>query len=243
MDCAQATPLLLDFARGRLSPELTAEVERHVAGCQRCRVQLERERGLDAALRLLPRPALPAGLASQLAANPRARWRPRWEQVAVLVAAAACVGLFLVARQPAPDRLVEEAVNDHLRQLIRATPMEIASSDHHQVKPWFAGKVDFAPVIHFEGDADFPLVGGSVGYFIDRKAAVFSYARRLHAISLFVMPASGLRWPPSIDARSARGFNVLLWREGELAYALVSDLNEAELRQLAVRIRGGGEGA
>jgi anti-sigma factor RsiW len=237
MDCSQAQPLLLDFARGRLSPELTAEVERHLAGCESCQVQVERERALDAALKLLPRPPLPASLASRLSRPPR--WRPRWEQAAVLLAAAACVGLFVTAWQPRTDRIVEEAVNDHVRQLIRSTPVEVASSDHHQVKPWFEGKVEFAPVIHFEGDADFPLVGGSVGYFIDRKAAVFSYARRLHRISLFVMPGASLRWPSGIDSRSARGFNVLLWQEGELAYALVSDLNEPELRQLAARIHGG----
>jgi anti-sigma factor RsiW len=236
MDCAQAQPLLLDFSRGRLSPELTAEVERHLAGCESCRVQVERERALDTALKLLPRPPLPESLASRLSGP--SRWRPRWEQVAVLVAAAACVGLFVTARQPRPDRIVEEAVNDHVRQLLRSTPVEIASSDHHQVKPWFADKVDFAPVVHFEGDSDFPLVGGSVGYFIDRKAAVFSYARRLHHISLFVMPATGLRWPSGIEARTARGFSVLLWQEGELAYALVSDLNESELRQLAEHVRG-----
>ena len=50
-------------------------------------------------------------------------------------------------------------------------------------------------VVRFEGDADFPLKGGSLGYFRDRKAAVFVYARRLHSISLLVFRADGLPWP------------------------------------------------
>jgi hypothetical protein len=33
-----------------------------------------------------------------------------------------------------------------------------------------------------------------------------------------------------------RGFNVLLWRDPDLGYALVSDLNAAELRALGMRL-------
>jgi anti-sigma factor RsiW len=35
-----------------------------------------------------------------------------------------------------------------------------------------------------------------------------------------------------------RGFNVLLWRVGDLGYALVSDIDAAELRQLGARLGG-----
>jgi anti-sigma factor RsiW len=89
------------------------------------------------------------------------------------------------------------------------------------------------------------LKGGSVGYFRDRKAAVFVYARRLHAISLLVFRADGLSWPVRglvrIGGREAvvtseRGFNVIVWRRGELGYALVSDVDAGELRELALRM-------
>jgi anti-sigma factor RsiW len=244
MTCAETLPLILDASRGRLLPDLAREVDLHLGACASCQRQWERERELDAALKLLERRPLPGALASRLRKLAPRQRPPRWDRVALVLATAACVGLFFIAKRPVPaavpsQRLVEEAVNDHLRQLLRERPVEVASSDHHQVKPWFAGRVDFAPVVHFEGDAEFPLVGGSVGFFVDRKAAVLSYARRLHAISLMVLPASGLGWPTALEARSARGFNLLLWQEGDLAYALVSDLNEAELRQLAARIRAG----
>ena len=65
----------------------------------------------------------------------------------------------------------------------------------------------------------------AVGYFVDRKAATLVYGRRLHSISLFVFKADGLPWPSAgleVAGRaevyrrtSARGFNVLLWRDGE----------------------------
>jgi anti-sigma factor RsiW len=116
------------------------------------------------------------------------------------------------------------------------------------VKPWFEGRLDFAPVVSFEGDRDFPLKGGSVGYFLDRKAAVFVYGRRLHTIALFVFRADGLPWATRglepmgsvrVSASVSRGFNVLLWRAGELGYALVSDVDGRELLQLGTKLAGG----
>jgi hypothetical protein len=62
----------------------------------------------------------------------------------------------------------------------------------HQVKPWYEGRLDFAPVVRFLGDQEFPLAGGAIGYFLNRKAAVSVFHRHLHAISLIVFPARGL---------------------------------------------------
>jgi anti-sigma factor RsiW len=115
--------------------------------------------------------------------------------------------------------------------------VDIESSDVHQVKPWFAGRLDFAPVVAFQGDAEFPLKGGAVGYFCDRKAVVFVYARRLHPISLMVFRADGMPWPVDDRATTAeRGFNVILWRRGERGYALVSDVAARELARLAEKL-------
>ncbi len=125
--------------------------------------------------------------------------------------------------------------------------MEIASGGIHQVKPWFAGKVDFAPTNGFAGDDDYPLAGGAVSYFRDRKAATYVYKRNLHVVTLFVFPAKGLPWPtvaadPIGGSRgtrtTTRGFHVLMWQKGDLGYGLVSDLNEEELTTLAERIEG-----
>jgi anti-sigma factor RsiW len=38
----------------------------------------------------------------------------------------------------------------------------------------------------------------------------------------------------------SRGFHVVLWRQHDLGYALVSDLNEGELLDLARRVAGDG---
>ncbi|HET7339908.1 MAG TPA: hypothetical protein VFL90_00475, partial [Methylomirabilota bacterium] len=156
----------------------------------------------------------------------------------------------LIAR---PDReaaalLVGEAVNDHERLLVAQQPLEVKSSDSHQVRPWFAGRLDFAPVVAFGGDEQFPLEGGAVGYYLDRKAAIFVYGHRRHVISLFVFRAEGLRWPRrgltpiggvDVHLDAVRGFTTALWRRGDLGYALVSDVEPATLRVLAERLTAG----
>ena len=172
---------------------------------------------------------------------------PALAAAAVVLVAGPVVYYERAASDAARERsaMVAEAVTDHLRLLSSQHPLDVESGGLHQVKPWFGGRLDFAPVVTFEGDADFPLKGGSVAYFRDRKAAVFVYARRLHPISLLVFRADGVPWPSRNLTRiggldtfvtSERGFNVIVWRRGELGYALVSDVDGGELRALASRM-------
>ena len=92
-------------------------------------------------------------------------------------------------------------------------------------------------MVRFEGDAEFPLKGGAVEYFLDRRAAVLVYGRRLHTISLFVLRPEGGPLPSRGRASAASGgFDVVLRRGDGLGYALVSDPNASELRMLAERL-------
>jgi len=181
----------------------------------------------------------------------RSAWVP---PVLSALAAAALVLVVVRAIRPvapasdgreAPSSLVSEALNDHLRVIGSTRPIEIESGGIHQVKPWFTGRLEFAPRVAFSGDDDFPLLGGSVGYVRDHKAAVMVFKRRLHTITLLVFPPEGLDWPRAqprpvgrlaVVEEAARGFNVLLWRDGGLAYALVSDVNPRDLELLAARL-------
>jgi anti-sigma factor RsiW len=153
--------------------------------------------------------------------------------------------------QPAADAeaMVVESVNDHLRVLYSDRPIEVLPGIH-QVKPWFEGRLDFAPAVGFAGDDDFPLQGGAIAWFVDRKAATFVYKRRLHLVTLFVFRAQGLPWPSSATepiasvgsaaaaVRTSRGFHVVLWQKADQGYALVSDVDPRELRLLAGKIAG-----
>ena len=205
----------------------------------------------------LPRPRAPDALHARMAAlvereepkRDRGVTRRAWPRVltAAAVFATAASVMLAVVRMPeqADSPLVHEVVNDHLRTLYARHPVEIESGGIHQVKPWFAGRLDFAPRVSVEDDADFPLQGGAVSYVIDRRAATFVYKRRLHTITLMVFPAESLPWPhgeprklndTEAQAFNERGYNVLLFRRNDLAYALVSDLNMGELSELGKKL-------
>jgi anti-sigma factor RsiW len=252
MDCAEARVHLLDRQRGTLALPLAARLEEHLAACAACRQEAAADRELSRLLEeRLPRPRAPASLHRSL----QARWghaQPRRigpaarTLGAMLAGAALAVAVILGWRARAPDeRLISEAVNDHLRVLYETRPLEIESGGIHQVKPWFEGRLDFAPVLDFAGDDDFVLEGGSISYVIDRKAATFHFRRRLHQITLFVFRADGLRWPMWSEraigsargvVTTERGFHVVLWRQADLGYALVSDVNEGDLLLLGSKI-------
>lgn len=193
----------------------------------------------------------PASTRAKSGHAPRRRWGATLALAAMLGAAIAA--LLLIGFDPRHreipsdgERLVAEAVNDHLRILYAQNPLEIESGGIHQVKPWFAGRLDFAPIVAFDGDAEFALEGGSVAYFVDRKAAVFEYKLRLHKVSLFVFRADGLRWSDNegtvpvgtrrATVSSARGFHTVLLHTDDLGYAIVSDASQADLVRLMGKV-------
>lgn len=262
MTCEDARERLFDYQRGRLALGAESEVRAHLDGCAECTRADAVEHELTKALeQRLPQHPASLALKRRLAAQwpaPSAASPSRWSRWrAALTPALAVAALLLLttpvlyyeraASRAAGERagLVTEAVNDHLRVLASQHPLDIESSDVHQVKPWFEGRLDFAPRVAFEGDAEFPLRGGAVGYFKDRKAAVFMYTRRLHPITLLVFRADGLTWPMRASEPGApteahrtveRGFNVIMWRTPELGYVLVSDVDARDLNALAARI-------
>jgi anti-sigma factor RsiW len=249
-DCKAAREQLLKAIRGRLSEPEQQRFAQHLQGCAECSKIHERELFLDQALGKRPTFSLPDSLRDKLRTQlthtkPEPRFG-RWLAVlAPSLAAAALLVLLIGGRLGHGQQLVDEAVNDHLRVLYAEHPIEIESGGIHQVKPWFAGRLDFAPVLSFSGDDEFPLEGGAIGLFVDRKAATFVFKHRLHTATLFVFRSEGLGWPLRNDtsvgalpasSTTSRGFNVLLWRDGDLGYALVSDVDRSELARLAVKV-------
>ena len=262
MDCQDVRNLLHDLRAKRLSAASRDEVRAHVAGCPECARANAAERVLDEVMERRPRYGAPRALTRRLgllAAPVPARVPAesrRWPHFLAPALAAGFAALSLgllferaqVRDAGALAALAGEAVNDHLRQLARAQPLEIQSGGMHQVKPWFEGKLDFAPVVPVLEGEDLRLQGGSVGYFQDRKAACLEYALRKHVVTLLVFRAEGLAWPPptrrlgpaEVSEGSERGFNVFLWKAGGLGYVLVADVNAEELAGWAARLAAGG---
>jgi anti-sigma factor RsiW len=133
------------------------------------------------------------------------------------------------------DRAREDLVASHVRALLSQRPIDVASSDQHTVKPWFASQLDFSPPVK---ELDLPgtvLLGGRVDYVDGRKVAVVVYQYRKHIVDLYLWPASGKAGSLRVD--EVRGFMVAQWTQGGMAHRMVSDMNDAELQALVQACR------
>jgi anti-sigma factor RsiW len=156
-------------------------------------------------------------------------WSWRWLAIAasVLLAGSLAWNITLLRSRVDPQQLLAANVlSAHVRSLSGTHLLDVQTSDQHTVKPWFNGKVDFAPAVKdLEG---FPLLGGRLEYFDGRPAAALVYGRAKHVINLFIWP-SGTATPEAAQTRN--GYHLQSWWRNGMAYWAVSDLNEAELRQ------------
>jgi anti-sigma factor RsiW len=242
LDCQTATEYGWAARRGRLGDRESEALSRHLSSCAECRERYRVESALDDALRSVPREAAPSALKARLAG---AREPKRWGRAAGLLALGLAlvlvIALYHLQRSRSESTLATEAVSDHLRLLYADRGPEVESGGIHRVKPWFEGKLDFAPVMPFDGDEEFTLTGGSVAYFVDRKAAAFAFKKRAHVVTLLVFRSDGLAGlpkAPNTTRFQVRGFSGLLWQSGDLGYALVSDTAPADLDRLARKVRG-----
>lgn len=131
-----------------------------------------------------------------------------------------------IDRLGAPDDV--DITVSHLRALRVGPLVEVVSTDRHTVKPWFQGKLDFAPpVFDLSGDG-FPLKGGRVEHLNRTKVAGLVYGRNQHVIDLYVWPSAR---EEQAQPASVRGFNTRRWSVGGMQYWLVSDLDRHELER------------
>jgi anti-sigma factor RsiW len=124
----------------------------------------------------------------------------------------------------------------HLRALAAPQPFDVASSDRHVVKPWFNGRIDFAPPVVELAPQGFPLVGGRLDYLDGRPVAALVYRRRLHSINLFVRPAPALASPVAATTRRD-GYSLVRWVAGGLEYWAVSDVDTGDLQAFRTAFR------
>jgi anti-sigma factor RsiW len=109
---------------------------------------------------------------------------------------------------------------------------EVPSSDHHVVKPWLRGKVDFAPPVQDLGKHGYALLGARLDHIDGKRAAVIVYRIRNHPIDLYVWGSTVVdNEPPALSVR--RGFNVAVWAESGIRLAAVSDVDRSDRDRFA----------
>jgi anti-sigma factor RsiW len=249
--CAEMRLLVQADVDGELSPAEAARVSEHLHTCPDCAALPAQLTALSTAIReqvsyhAAPdslHAAIRAQLASMAPAQPpRAASRPFWPALSSWLRAktavpfgagfalAACLALVLVL--PRQERgLPDEIVSDHIRALQPGHLMDVVSTDQHTVKPWFDGRLDFAPPVKDLQQAGFPLTGGRLDYLAGRPVAVLVYQRRQHIINLFIWPEQGAAAPA---ATSRNGYNLVRWTQNGMAFWAVSDLGANELAEFA----------
>lgn len=236
--CVDRLLLLQGLVDGELDAANSLAIEAHLKSCEGCAEELRR---IEALRGLLADPALrseaPKGLRERLNAALSERLQPRsalprraapWLAGGALTAIAASVALFLAMPQLTTVPMQEQLVSSHVRSLLANHLTDVQTSDRHVVKPWFNGRIDFAPPVVELAPQGFPLVGGRLDYVGGRVVPAIVYRRRLHTINLFVMPAGSLSSPAPISIRRD-GYSLVRWTRSGLQYWAVSDLDPAEL--------------
>jgi anti-sigma factor RsiW len=243
-------PLMIQsFFDGELDAIHALQVEAHVANCPLCASDIERLRTLK---QIVSRKEVswraPENVRAQVldalareagGRRPQeSRQSPARQLLSILATvqrwlllpsfAALAASLFLVFG-PIQSRssLEDEIIASHIRSTLVNHLTDVQTSDQHTVKPWFNGKIDFAPPVVDLTAAGFPLVGGRVDYIGGRVVAALVYKLRGHAINLFIWPESG-----SLATTTSRdGYNLESWTANGLAFVAVSDTNADDLRR------------
>jgi anti-sigma factor RsiW len=159
-----------------------------------------------------------------------AAWRPTTAGFGLGAACAAALMLFVLA--PGEQSLTDQLVSGHVRALQPGHLEDVASSDRHTVKPWFDGRLDFAPPVRDLKAAGFPLIGGRLDYIDGRPVAALVYQRDKHIINLFAWPAAAS--PASASAAAEKnGYNVMHWVADGMTLWAVSDVERSQLATFA----------
>ena len=251
MNCQECEDYIDAYIDNELEVAATILVKQHLRGCSRCQQLLEARKAVGSLLgnpqvRFEVPDSLPGKIQSVLPAS-RSDAKQRsgswfvipWFSVPLAMAATIAVMLSLVFLNQGwifdrsrANALAEEVVSSHVRSLLATHLFDVPSTDQHTVKPWFDGKLKFAPPVHDFSERGFRLTGGRLDYFNGREVAALVYQRNKHIINLFIWPSESGR-NTAAETFTKDGYNVSHWERGGFAFWAVSDVNAEDLRAFA----------
>jgi anti-sigma factor RsiW len=249
MRCEEVQDLASAWLDGELAEPRASMVAEHEAHCEACHGYITDLRLLAEQMTQLGREPAPAGLEERIRASlaeeqgrsavPVAsfsRWPSRatagWLSSMAAVCLLSVFGTWSLVRQPDTISTTEhDAVAAHVRSLLQNSPIQVTSSDTHTVRPWFSGKVEFAPPVKDLTAEGFPLAGGRLDYVGGHRVATLVYHHGPHTISVFVWPENPAS---SISGQVPRveGLNVLAWIKDGMVWWAVSDMDSGELKEM-----------
>jgi anti-sigma factor RsiW len=257
MNCEDLEMYLCAYLDDELEVAESLRLEKHLTECRACRQVQEAQLTLRSSLRdpnlyfqpsanFTNRIALAVRLHAKKEARTESAWFDwfrmpsfRWVSAAMLVImiTAAILLTFNNLRSSHEQLIASAVLTGHIRSLQAGHLVDVPSSDRHTVKPWFQGKLDFAPPVPDLSELGWVLIGGRLDYLDGRPVAAVIYQRRMHNINVFVWPHRGSA-DATIQQENAQGYQILHWNGADMTYWVVSDLNRDELMDFARALRG-----
>jgi anti-sigma factor RsiW len=245
---------------GELDAATALALERRMAADPALAAEHARLAALQQGIRRLPRPEISPAFQARIAAlggeRPAKRPRPalawftrssfEWSALAasILVTAVVASGVTRWAMlQPGQESFAAAIANDHRRSLLAASPVDVASSDRHTVKPWFDGKLGFSPPAPDLAKEGFALVGGRVEVIGNKPMPALVYRHNEHLITLVAAPQDpGAKAEPDITNLAAAGLSLVHWSDSAFSYWAISDAERSALDDFVRRFRAASAG-
>jgi len=234
LECEQVLLVQADFD-GELDTAEAFAINRHRAHCPACTHAYEALCKSRDATRKAERFEAPRLLRARVLKHAKPRGsRVAFSISAALVGAAAAASVLLIVGVPSSLTTTDALIDRHVRALQSPEHLlDVVSTEHHVVKPWFDGQLSFSPPVKDLAVTGYPLRGGRVEVLNGRSIAVLVYQAGRHTIDLFVWPLG--EQSKSVSANAERGFNTRRWTSAAMELTAVSDLNERELDDFVSR--------
>ncbi|MBN2339884.1 MAG: zf-HC2 domain-containing protein [Deltaproteobacteria bacterium] len=249
MNCISSKKFVDAYLDGELEAGMMLEIETHLESCEECAGVLCLKRDMKTELAKRGNAAAPEHLRRQIemisSGSPRVWWqRP---VVAAPVAAAAAFMLLMWSHSTPQTTLpkdevallVQDVVDRHVREL----PMEIQNANQNTAASWFQGKIDFPVRPLGTGIRNATFQGARVSNVRENQAAQMVYRVDGKKVTFMVFPANQLaiqggdlltvRGKQILTGRR-NGYNVALAKDGDMIYAVSSDLPIKRLVSLLV---------
>ncbi len=245
MACERADSLVHGYFDNELDALRAAEFENHLEECSECVAALDALQSLRSTINVAqPYEKMPAAFRKKILADLHvksptviapSRATTNWGWLAMAAAFLLLIyGGWRVASVNHGDSretlMASKIVDAHLRSLQPGHLEDVISTDQHTVKPWFDGKIDFAPPVRDFTEQGFPLQGGRLDVVDNRTVAALVYGRRKHVVNVFIWPTSETDTAPRTG--SIQGYQWIDWRKQGMEFYAVSDAAAPDLDQL-----------
>ena len=245
MACERADTLVHGYFDNELDALRAAEFESHLEKCPECVAALDALESLRSTINVAqPYEKMSASIRKKILADLNVKTPPvtatsrattNWRWLAMAAAFLLLIyGGWRVASLRRGDSrealMASKIVDAHLRSLQPGHLEDVLSTDQHTVKPWFDGKIDFAPPVRDFSEQGFPLQGGRLDVVDNRTVSALVYGRRKHVVNVFIWPSSEKDAAPRTG--SIQGYQWIDWRKQGMEFYAVSDASAPDLDQL-----------